>query len=67
MYTEAEILRKGNEQLLNNLKEGVVIIEENSGLVTFLNEAAERLKIEMNQDFSIALGKDGVKSSAQVK
>ena len=53
--------------MLNNLKEGVVIIEENSGLVTFVNEAAERFKIQMNKDFSIALGKDGAKSSAQVK
>jgi len=67
MYAEAEILRKGNEQLLNNLKEGVVIIEEASGLVTFVNEAAKRFKIKLNKDFSIELGKDDDRSSAQVK
>jgi len=52
---------------LNNLKEGVVIIEETSGLVTFVNEAAERFKIELNNDFCIASGKDDAKLSAQVK
>jgi len=37
-----EILRQGNEQLLNNLKEGVVIIEEESGIVSFVNNAAKK-------------------------
>ena len=53
MYVEAEIQRKGNEQLLNNLSEGVVIIEETSGLVTFVNKTAERFKIKLNKGFSI--------------
>ena len=30
IYVESEILREGNEQLLNNLEEGVLIIEEHS-------------------------------------
>ena len=30
IYVESEILREGNEQLLNNLEEGVMIIEEQS-------------------------------------
>ena len=28
IYIEAEVLREGNEQLLNNLEEGVIIVEE---------------------------------------
>jgi len=67
MYAEAEILREGNEKLLNNLKEGVVIIEENSRLVTFVNKAAKRFKIQLNRNFSIALGKDDVESSAHFR
>ena len=30
IYCEAEILRTGNEELLNNLEEGVVILENES-------------------------------------
>ena len=30
IYVEAEILRTGNEELLNNLEEGVVILEYES-------------------------------------
>ena len=30
IYIEAEILRTGNEELLNNLEEGVVILENES-------------------------------------
>ena len=28
IFIEAEVLREGNEQLLNNLEEGVIIVEE---------------------------------------
>ena len=30
IYVEAEILRTGNEELLNNLEEGVIILENES-------------------------------------
>ena len=30
LYIEAEILREGNESLLNNLEEGVIIFEEDT-------------------------------------
>ena len=30
IYVEAEILRTGNEELLNNLEEGVIILEDES-------------------------------------
>jgi hypothetical protein len=28
IYIEAEVLREGNEQTLNNLEEGVIIVDE---------------------------------------
>jgi hypothetical protein len=69
IYTESEMLRKCNDQLLNNLKEGIVIVEKKSGLVTFVNEAAEHFGVLLNKGLIIRLGKDDTKSSesAQVK
>ena len=45
IYVESEILREGNEQLLNNLEEGVMIFEEHSLKLVFKNEAARMLDI----------------------
>ena len=41
----AEISRKGNEQLLHNLEEGVIILEEDFQSVLFVNKSAKQLKI----------------------
>ena len=40
LFVDAVILREGNEQLLNDLKEGVIIMDEATGLVLFVNKAA---------------------------
>ena len=40
LFVDAEILRAGDEQLLNDLKEGVIIMDEETGLVLFVNKAA---------------------------
>ena len=37
---EKDVLLAGNEQLLNSLEEGVIIVEENCSEVCFLNSAA---------------------------
>ena len=42
LFVKAEILRAGDEQLLNDLKEGVIIMDEESGLVLFVNKAAKK-------------------------
>ena len=55
---DADILRTGNEQLLNNLKEGVIIMDQESGMVMFLNTAAKRFNIRMNKFLSISLVKE---------
>ena len=39
-YIEAEVLRKGNNELLDNLEEGVIIFEEESGEILYHNSAA---------------------------
>ena len=40
LFIEAEVLRKGNEQLLDGLEEGVIIVEEQSKDILFYNTAA---------------------------
>ena len=40
LYVDNAVLRSGNEQLLDNLEEGVIIIEETSRDILYYNEAA---------------------------
>ena len=42
VYVKSELPRIGNETLLNDLKEGVFIIEEETSLVLFQNTKAKR-------------------------
>ena len=43
IFVEAEILRTGNEQLLNNLEEGVVIQDPDIREIVFINTAAKNI------------------------
>lgn len=58
-YMNAEISKVGNEGLLNNLKEGVIIVDEESSLVFFVNQAAKRFNIKPNVSLTINLDKEG--------
>ncbi len=40
IYTEAEVLRKGNDQILNNLQEGVIILDKKDLKIMFQNKSA---------------------------
>lgn len=40
LFVELDVLRSGNDSLLNSLEEGVIIVEENCSEVCFLNSAA---------------------------
>ena len=40
IFVEAEVLREGNEQLLNNLDEGLIITDEKSKVLLFQNKSA---------------------------
>ena len=46
LYVEAEILLAGNESLLNESSEGIVIIEKQTGMVLFGNNTARAFKIQ---------------------
>ena len=53
LYVESEILRKGNGELLNDIKEGVFILDQDDLVVVFQNEQAKKFEIQMNQGFSM--------------
>ena len=56
LFVEADILRTGNEHLLNNLKEGVIIMDKESGMVKFANTAAKKgFKIRKNRNLAISI------------
>lgn len=55
MYAQTEILRKGNERLLDNLQEGVVIVEESSNRVSFTNKSARGFKRQQMQSVAFDL------------
>ena len=48
LFVDSEILRTGNDQLLNDLEEGVIILKEDSKKVLFVNKAASKLLIDIN-------------------
>ena len=48
IYVQSELLRAGNEELLNNLTEGVFIMDEQSKSVLFHNKAASRMNTDLN-------------------
>ena len=48
LFVDSEILRTGNDQLLNDLEEGVIILNEDSKKVLFVNQAATKLLIGLN-------------------
>ena len=58
LYIEAEVLRSGNDQLLDNLEEGVVIVEETTNDILYYNNAAaasRRGALPMESDAEIAM------------
>ena len=44
IYAEAIILRTGNEQLLDNLEEGVIIQEKDTQEIIFMNKSAKNFQ-----------------------
>ena len=65
--TEAEVLRNGNESLLNNLEEGLIIQQYENHEILFQNTAAKRIQNEsevkvsmsvVNEIASLELGSD---------
>ena len=46
LFIESEVLRKGNEQLLDGFDEGVIVLEEKSNNILFYNAAAAGAHVE---------------------
>ena len=42
LYAETEVLRSGNDQLLDNLEEGIVLFDEAKKDIIYYNMASER-------------------------
>ena len=59
IFVAAELPRQGHEKLLNGLKEGILIIEEDSSIIKFYNQAALRLITEYSDKFSITVIDEG--------
>ena len=54
LYVKAEILRKGNESILNDSKDGIIIMDQETDMVMFVNTAAKALNLrERSHQFSI--------------
>ena len=52
MFADAEILRNGNEQLLDDLEEGLIILEEDKLTELYHNEAAKKLVSSCSKSFN---------------
>ena len=63
LHVEATILRNGNEKLLHDLKEGVIIMDQETGLVLFVNQAAKRFNVRKNRNFEVNFSKTGDEES----
>ena len=53
IFVDAEILRGGNEQLLNQLEEGVIILQEETKDTLFANLTAQSISINKSKNESI--------------
>ena len=45
IFVESEVLKQGNTQLLDNLEEGVIILEDQTFETVFINEAAKKFQL----------------------
>lgn len=49
IYVKSEVQRANNEQILDNLDDGLFIIEEQSGELVFSNKEAKRFNFDLDQ------------------
>lgn len=61
-------MRVGNDTILNNLKEGVVILKESTDEVLFVNNSAKKqFKVKPNESFQLNLCKKGSPINMQAR
>ena len=51
LYVKCEVSRVNNELILDNLDDGLIIIEKSSGDLVFSNKQAKRFNIDQKQKF----------------
>ena len=56
LFVDAEVPRAAQEQLLNNLEEGVIVVEKDCSSVCFLNLAAKNFMCNPNFDADSLVG-----------
>ena len=50
IFVESEVMREGNEQLLNGLEEGVMILQPESNDTIFINSALKNIFASKDSD-----------------
>ena len=58
LYINSEMQREGNEDILNNMKESVIILQKHTGTVMFANTAAKRLNTHLKKELGTTLYED---------
>ena len=53
LFVEAEILRCGNENILDSLQEGVIILSEDTNEMHYLNRAARNISVNFSMSSDI--------------
>ena len=61
LFVENRVLRGGNEQILNNVKEGIVVVEREGGDVMFANQTARGHGMRIFDDDSLPVLTQGDK------
>ena len=55
LFVSSEMTREGNEDILNNLKESVILAEQGTGKIVFANTSAKRLNKHLVEELSVSL------------
>ena len=58
LFVQSELPRESNERLLNDLKEGLFIIDEQDSQIIFRNKAAKRINDQLETECDVTLISD---------
>ena len=58
LYVCSEMQREGYEDILNNMKESVIMLQNKTGTIMFANKAAKRLNTHLKEELDITLYED---------
>ena len=58
LYVCSEMQREGTEDILNNMKESVIILQNQTGTIMFANAAAKRLNTHLKEELGATLYED---------